>query len=166
MTVFPAATWWHGQERLQRLLDISFLLAMWILGIKLWSSGRCQVYSLRHLTPTPAAASFSMAVPSTAPRAMALNFPFCRLLFCSFDSVLCFTEAFQFQEVPFTVDLSGRAIGVLFRESCPVPVHSRLFPAVSPIRSVYLVLCWGLWSSWAWIFCTGRCTFLYMQTSC
>ena len=28
-------------------------------------------------------------------------FPFCRLPFCLVDNVLCFTEAFQFQEVPF-----------------------------------------------------------------
>ena len=28
-------------------------------------------------------------------------FPFCRLSFCLVDHVLCFTEAFQFQEVPF-----------------------------------------------------------------
>ena len=28
-------------------------------------------------------------------------FPLCKLLFCLVDNVLCFTETFQFQEVPF-----------------------------------------------------------------
>ena len=36
------------------------------------------------------------------------------------DGVLCCTEAFQFHEVPFIVDLSARGSGVLFRKSFPV----------------------------------------------
>ena len=62
-------------------------------------------------------------------------FPFCRLLFCLIDSVLCIIEAFQFQEVHLLiVGLSVCATGVIFRKCSPVPMCSRLLPTFSSIR--------------------------------
>jgi hypothetical protein len=55
-------------------------------------------------------------------------FPFCRLLFCPIDSVLCLTEAFQFHEVPLIVGLSACTTSVLFGKLSPVPMHSRMSP--------------------------------------
>ena len=61
--------------------------------------------------------------------------PFCMLPFCLVDSVLCFTEAFQFQEVPLLiVSLSVCATGVIFRKWSPVPMRSSVLPTFSSKR--------------------------------
>ena len=57
---------------------------------------------------------------------LAGDFSFSRLSFCLVDHVLCFTEGFHFQEVPFIYcfSLSVCATGLIFRKWSPVPVHS------------------------------------------
>ena len=51
--------------------------------------------------------------------------PLCRLPFCVVDGVLWFTEAFQFQEVPFIVSFCVCGTGVVFRMWSPVPMRSK-----------------------------------------
>ena len=55
--------------------------------------------------------------------------PFCRLSFCLVDHVLCFTEAFQCQEVSFInfISLSVCVTWVVLRKWFPVPVRSSAF---------------------------------------
>jgi len=54
---------------------------------------------------------------------------------CSNDRVLCLKEAFWFTRSHLLiVDLSARAVGVLFRKSSPVPMHSRLLHTFPSIR--------------------------------
>lgn len=59
-----------------------------------------------------------------------LLFPFCNLLFCLNDGILCNVEAFQSYEIPFILlfFLNAFAIGVLFRKSFPGSMHSGLLP--------------------------------------
>ena len=56
-------------------------------------------------------------------------FPLCRPSFCLVGHVLCFTEAFQCQEVSCIhfVSLGVCATGVIFRKWFPVPMHSSAF---------------------------------------
>lgn len=54
-------------------------------------------------------------------------FLFCRLLFSLNDSVVCLTEASQFHEIPFIVDLSAHADIILFIKSFLVYDHFSIF---------------------------------------
>ena len=63
-------------------------------------------------------------------------FPLCRLSFCLVDHVLCFTEGFQFQRIPFIVSLSICATGILFRKWSHVPLCSSVLPTSSFVRSL------------------------------
>ena len=58
-----------------------------------------------------------------------VSFPFCRLSFCLVDHVLCFTEAFQCQEVSCInfISLSVCVTWVVLRKWFPVPVRSSAF---------------------------------------
>ena len=61
-------------------------------------------------------------------------FPFCRLSFCLVDHVLCFTDAFQFQEVPF-VNCFSQCLcywGYIY-EVVPVPMRSTVLSTFSSI---------------------------------
>ena len=72
-------------------------------------------------------------------------FPFCRLPFCLGNCVLCFTEAFQFQEVPFINCFSQCATGVILRKWFPVPMRSSVLPTFSSMRlSVIDFMLWFL----------------------
>ena len=51
------------------------------------------------------------------------------------------------------LDLSAWAIGVLFRKLSPVLMSSGLLPTFFLLDLVYLVLSWGLWSTWTWVLC-------------
>ena len=58
--------------------------------------------------------------------------PLSTLLPCTFDSVLCLTEAFQFHEVPIIVYLVLELL--VFQKLSPAPVCSRLFFTFSSIK--------------------------------
>jgi hypothetical protein len=63
-------------------------------------------------------------------------------MFYQNDGVLCHTEASKVYEVSFiNVGFRACAIGVLFRESFPMPMCSGLFPLSLLSGSVYLALC-------------------------
>ena len=87
-------------------------------------------------------------------------FPKCRLLFCPFDGVLCFTEVFKFCESPFINRWSQR-----LGQWCAV--QEIVYCTVLSILK-FLLQCQGLSSTWTWVLCRLRNTdlfaFFFMQT--
>ena len=67
------------------------------------------------------------------------------------------------------VDLRAWAIGVLSRKFPPCQWVWGSFPLSFLLRSVYLVLCWGPWSTWTWALCKminlDVFSFFYIQTA-
>ena len=61
------------------------------------------------------------------------------------------------------LDIINKAIGILFRKLSPVPMYSGVFPYFSSMISLYLVLCWGPWSTYFWVMCRViiMCLFLF-----
>jgi len=93
-------------------------------------------------------------------------FPFSRLLICPIDSVLCLTKKFSVSWGPVLVP----ELLVLCSGSCLLCQCSQSYSSLSFLSDlVHLVLHWGLWSTWSWIFyrviTTNRLAFFYMQTS-
>ena len=67
------------------------------------------------------------------------------LLLYPIGSVLYLRKTFSLMRSHLLIiDLSGYAMGILFWKSSPMPKYSPLCLLSS---SVYLVLCWGLWST-------------------
>ena len=71
-------------------------------------------------------------------------FPFCRLSFCLVDCVICFTEAFLFQEVPFFNCFSQcLCYWGYIKKLSPVPMNSSVLST--------------------FIFCVDQCGWLYVE---
>lgn len=68
-------------------------------------------------------------------------------------SVLCLTEDFQLHGVPFIYFFSSvSALLVFCSVSCLLCQCTQDYSPLSlPSSSVYLFLCWGLWSTWTWV---------------
>ena len=64
------------------------------------------------------------------------------------------------------VNLSVCITGVLLKKLALLPMCSRLFSTFLSCL-IYLVLCWGLWSTWTWVLCRvidmDLFTFFYMR---
>ena len=91
-------------------------------------------------------------------------FPFSQLSFCLIYHVLCLTEAFQFQEVPFN-DCCGCATCVIFRKWSPLPMCSRLLTIFSSMGFIMLRSLIHLYFSFVHGDKYGLFTFFSMATS-
>ena len=78
----------------------------------------------------------------------------CSFPFCLNNGIPWHTKSFQFHEVPFykLLVLVPVLKVFLFRKSFPYQLVQDHFSFYHLLGSVYLALCWGLWSSWD---CTG-----------
>ena len=96
-------------------------------------------------------------------------YPFCGVLLCPNDNILCFTKDFQFHVVSHIVDLSAIANGVLFRTLSPVPMSLRLSPTFSSTRFSVPHFMLRFWSTWSWVLWRGISMkpfgFFYIQPS-
>ena len=79
-------------------------------------------------------------------------------------------KLFSFMRTRLTiVDLSAHANGVLFERFFLCQWVQSYSPFFFPLGSMYLVLCWSLWSIWSWVLCrvinTDLFAFFYLKTS-
>ena len=90
-------------------------------------------------------------------------FPFCRPSFCLVDHVLCFTEAFQCQEVSCIhfISLSVCVTWVVLRKWFPVPVRSSAFDFI--FNSYFIIFeLWVKSINWALRYFCCRCYYYYL----
>lgn len=81
-------------------------------------------------------------------------FSFSRLLFCHLIVSFMLQKLISFIRFHLLIiDLRAWDVGVLFRKSCPVLVHSRLFAIFSSISFIVSRFILNSLTTWTWILC-------------